>query len=240
MAARKRVPGGVVHRLPDDLRDAVVSSPTALAAWNDITPLARNEFICWVEDAKQAKTRARRVRRSREELEGGMRRPCCWPGCSHRERTGSATKLAPRPARTRALSPQAKVDRILAMFMELPDTHVVVKWGSPHLCVDDKLLGGPGLHEGRVLLTCKLEMSHAIARVADDPRCRPAKYTGKHGWVTMDATDTEDWDEIRSLVMEGYRMVAPKASLAKLRAGMTTPPGSRGSKRTGRSPRARG
>ena len=57
----------------------------ALAAWHDITPLARNEFICWVEDAKRAPTRERRIRRTREELGDGMRRPCCWPGCA---RTG--------------------------------------------------------------------------------------------------------------------------------------------------------
>lgn len=83
-----RVPGGVVHTLPPDLRAALVANSTALDAWKDITPLARNEFICWVEDAKQAPTRARRIRRTTEELEEGMRRPCCWPGCTHRERTG--------------------------------------------------------------------------------------------------------------------------------------------------------
>ena len=82
------LPGGVVHELPDDLRDGLSSSEAALTAWRDITPLARNEFICWVEDAKKPVTRERRVRRTREELEEGMRRPCCWPGCTHRERTG--------------------------------------------------------------------------------------------------------------------------------------------------------
>jgi Bacteriocin-protection, YdeI or OmpD-Associated len=45
-------------------------------------------LICWVEDAKQVKTRERRIRRTQEELEDGMRRPCCWPGCAHRERNG--------------------------------------------------------------------------------------------------------------------------------------------------------
>ncbi len=80
--------GGVVHDLPDDLSDALQGNAVALAAWNDITPLARNEFICWVEDAKQQTTRERRIRRTQEELEEGKRRPCCWPGCSHRERTG--------------------------------------------------------------------------------------------------------------------------------------------------------
>ncbi|MCV7247354.1 YdeI/OmpD-associated family protein [Mycobacterium koreense] len=84
------VPGGVVHPLPDDLRAALTADPAVLAAWADITPLARNEFICWVEDAKQAATRARRIRRTCEELDEGKRRPCCWPGCKHRERTGHA------------------------------------------------------------------------------------------------------------------------------------------------------
>ena len=83
-----RVPGGVVHKLPGDLRKALIANATALDAWKDITPLARNEFICWVEDAKQGMTRERRIRRTQEELEEGQRRPCCWPGCKHRERTG--------------------------------------------------------------------------------------------------------------------------------------------------------
>jgi uncharacterized protein YdeI (YjbR/CyaY-like superfamily) len=83
-----RLSGGVVHALPRDLREALLGSAVALAAWKDITPLARNEFICWVEDAKQVATRARRIRRTVEELEEGQRRPCCWPGCRHRERTG--------------------------------------------------------------------------------------------------------------------------------------------------------
>jgi uncharacterized protein YdeI (YjbR/CyaY-like superfamily) len=82
------VPGGVVHELPGDLCEALTTDPSALDAWNDITPLARNEFICWVEDAKQRSTRERRIRRTREELNEGKRRPCCWPGCKHRERNG--------------------------------------------------------------------------------------------------------------------------------------------------------
>jgi uncharacterized protein YdeI (YjbR/CyaY-like superfamily) len=85
----QRLPGGVVHELPADLGEALLSSATALDAWNDITPLARNEFICWVEEAKRETTRERRIRRTREELEEGQRRPCCWPGCKHRDRTGN-------------------------------------------------------------------------------------------------------------------------------------------------------
>ncbi len=50
------MPGGVVHTLPADLREALIANTAALDAWKDITPLARNEFICWVEDAKQQPT----------------------------------------------------------------------------------------------------------------------------------------------------------------------------------------
>jgi hypothetical protein len=84
----QRVPGGAVHKLPADLRNALIANTAALDAWKDITPLARNEFICWVDDAKQEMARVRRIRRTQEELEDGLRRPCCWPGCRHRERTG--------------------------------------------------------------------------------------------------------------------------------------------------------
>jgi hypothetical protein len=55
-----------------------------LALWQDLTPLGRNEFICWVDDAKQPKTRQRRIERTCEELREGKRRPCCWSGCIHR------------------------------------------------------------------------------------------------------------------------------------------------------------
>lgn len=86
--ALEDVPGGAVHPLPADLRQALSANSTALAAWRDITPLARNEFICWVEDAKQERTRQRRISVAEDKLERGERRPCCWPGCKHRECDG--------------------------------------------------------------------------------------------------------------------------------------------------------
>ncbi len=86
--SKKRVPGGVVHTLPNDLRDVLLADGRALQCWEDITPLARNEWICWVEDAKKQETRQRRIDRVREELKEGKRRPCCWAGCLHREKTG--------------------------------------------------------------------------------------------------------------------------------------------------------
>ena len=75
---------GTVHRAPEDLQAALRDDPGALALWQAITPLGRNEFICWIEDAKQAATRERRIRRTIEELTEGKKRPCCWAGCIHR------------------------------------------------------------------------------------------------------------------------------------------------------------
>jgi len=82
--ATTQISGGVVHELPADLRTALVSDPKALEAWEDITPLARNEWICWTITVKQQKTRDQHVKRVVSELKEGMRRPCCWLGCIHR------------------------------------------------------------------------------------------------------------------------------------------------------------
>ena len=75
---------GTVHEAGEDLQAALRAEPEVLALWQALTPLGRNEFICWIDDAKQAKTRARRIDRTREELLEGKKRPCCWAGCIHR------------------------------------------------------------------------------------------------------------------------------------------------------------
>ena len=76
---------GTAHTLPDDLRQALIADTAAAELWEDITPLARNEWICWTIAPKQQKTRDDHVRRVVSELKDGMRRPCCWLGCIHRE-----------------------------------------------------------------------------------------------------------------------------------------------------------
>jgi uncharacterized protein YdeI (YjbR/CyaY-like superfamily) len=75
---------GPLHKTPTDLRKALSSDAITRAAWEDLTPLARNEWTCWVMSAKQETTRSRRIQRAVEELQAGKRRPCCWPGCPHR------------------------------------------------------------------------------------------------------------------------------------------------------------
>lgn len=80
----KRVATGVLHRVSKDLRAALLSAEKVRTTWNDLTPLARNEFICWTISVKQGKTRAEHVARVKQDLLHGKRRPCCWPGCPHR------------------------------------------------------------------------------------------------------------------------------------------------------------
>ena len=73
-----------LHELPTDLHKAIFTVPKVKAVWDDITPLARNEWICWVTSGKKVETRDIRIKKAISKLSGGMRRPCCWAGCSHR------------------------------------------------------------------------------------------------------------------------------------------------------------
>lgn len=76
--------GGTVHAMPADFKAAIAANKQALALWQDITPLARNEWICWVISGKKAETRDVRISKAISKMKGGMRRPCCWIGCIHR------------------------------------------------------------------------------------------------------------------------------------------------------------
>ncbi|MFA6601577.1 MAG: YdeI/OmpD-associated family protein [Candidatus Paceibacterota bacterium] len=80
----RKISDGVAHKIPADLRKALLSDRIALAKWEDITPLARNEWICWTISVKRPETRKEHVERVLSELKEGMRRPCCWIGCTHR------------------------------------------------------------------------------------------------------------------------------------------------------------
>ena len=76
---------GVVHTLPDDMKQALRANPAVLAAWNSLTPLSRNEWICWTISVKKPQTRQEHLERLCADLLAGKRRPCCWPGCPHRK-----------------------------------------------------------------------------------------------------------------------------------------------------------
>jgi uncharacterized protein YdeI (YjbR/CyaY-like superfamily) len=73
-----------VHEIPEDLKEALTAAPKVLVLWNGLTPLARNEWICWTISVKKPETRKQHIERLCNDLLDGKHRPCCWPGCSHR------------------------------------------------------------------------------------------------------------------------------------------------------------
>lgn len=74
-----------MHRVPMDIQKVVQSNKSLLELWNRLTPLARNEWICWVTIVKKEETRREHLLRLSSDLQKGKRRPCCWPGCPHRK-----------------------------------------------------------------------------------------------------------------------------------------------------------
>lgn len=84
MNSTQKISDGVVHKVPPDLQKALIADESALERWEDLTPLARNEWICWVISNKKPETRSNHVGRTITELLEGVRRPCCWMGCNHR------------------------------------------------------------------------------------------------------------------------------------------------------------
>ena len=81
---KQQVTGGTAHQIPKDLKQALLNDKLALEKWQSLTPLARNEWICWTISVKQASTRQNHIQRTISELKEGERRPCCWMGCIHR------------------------------------------------------------------------------------------------------------------------------------------------------------
>src|SRR5205814_2173829 len=104
-------PAGEELRLPTDLRKALAATPTAKAQWRDLTPIARRDFISWIESAKQPETHRRRIERACSMLAAGKRRPCCYSIVS----LNLYTALAATPtakAQWRDLTPIARKDFI--------------------------------------------------------------------------------------------------------------------------------
>jgi predicted DNA-binding protein (MmcQ/YjbR family) len=108
--------------------------------------------------------------------------------------------------------------RMREICLALPDTKETLTWGKPHFRVIEKIFAGCDDEEGVPTIGFKLEMDHASA-ILEDPRFSKAPYVGHKGWVNMDASSVTDWNEVRELIHESYRLIAPKKSFAKLKDG---------------------
>jgi predicted DNA-binding protein (MmcQ/YjbR family) len=123
---------------------------------------------------------------------------------------------AQAPAGMSSTDERATFAKVSALCLALPDTKLTMTWGSPHFRVGEKIFCGFGAEQGKQVLGVKLAMDHARS-VVDGSRFWPAPYVGKHGWVSMDVTQRKSWDEVAALIRESYGLLAPKASLKKLR-----------------------
>src|SRR5947207_15059245 len=82
-------------RVPTDRRKALAATPMAKAQWRDLTPIARRDFISWIDSAKQPDTRRRRIERACSMLVAGKRRPCCYSiGSLHLYTALATTRMA--------------------------------------------------------------------------------------------------------------------------------------------------
>jgi predicted DNA-binding protein (MmcQ/YjbR family) len=126
----------------------------------------------------------------------------------------SATKKTTKKGRARAA--ETVFEKLSAICLALPDTVLTMTWGSPHFRVGGKIFCGFAEEDGKPVVGFKLNLAHAQS-VVKAPHFWPAKYVGKHGWVSMDLSARKSWTEVAALIRESYELIAPKASRAKLR-----------------------
>lgn len=79
-----KISNGILHEVPTDMEKALTYNADILGKWENLTPIQRNEWICWVTIVKKQETRNEHISRMKEELKEGKHQPCCWPGCPHR------------------------------------------------------------------------------------------------------------------------------------------------------------
>jgi predicted DNA-binding protein (MmcQ/YjbR family) len=115
----------------------------------------------------------------------------------------------------------AALARMRKICLSLPDTKETPTWGQPHFRVGEKIFAGLGDEKGRLAIAFKLDRDHADMMVRR-PGFWRAPYVGHKGWVSMDAEAVADWEEVRFLIHESYRLIAPKNTLALWKDGGKT------------------
>ena len=116
----------------------------------------------------------------------------------------------------------AALAKMRKICLALPDTKETPTWGQPHFRVGEKIFAGCGLEKGTISVGFKLEMDHADAMVRR-PGFSRAPYVGHKGWVSVDPEVASHWDELRALIHESYRLIAPKRTLARWESESAAP-----------------
>lgn len=72
------------HEITKEIQDLLNHNTKLLELWNSLTPIQRNEWICYTIMPKKQETKDKRLKRLQEDMLKGKKIPCCWPGCPHR------------------------------------------------------------------------------------------------------------------------------------------------------------
>jgi predicted DNA-binding protein (MmcQ/YjbR family) len=108
-------------------------------------------------------------------------------------------------------------ERLLTIVKSLPETEESWPWGSIHCKIAGKIFVGWGRDkDGIMSLGFRTNLMLQSMLVASDPRFTIAKYTGKYGGLDMRLGPKPNWDEVRQLIVESYKIVAPKRLAKKL------------------------
>jgi predicted DNA-binding protein (MmcQ/YjbR family) len=166
--------------------------------------------------AKPAKAKPAKAKPAKAKAAKAKPTPRKAPAARGNAKTKRPNGTAAEPASKSQDLDDPTFKKVRSLCLALPDTVLTMTWGSPHFRVADKIFCGFGSDDGKPVLGVKLERSHAQS-VLKEARFWPAPYVGKHGWVSMDVAQRKSWEEVAALIRESYQLIAPKASLAKLR-----------------------
>ncbi len=104
------------------------------------------------------------------------------------------------------------LERIRTIALALPEATEEITWGTDlNFRVRKKIFCFPG--QGGSI--CVKADKDELPALLEDPRCRPAPYLARGGWIVLDFGAPIDWDEVRELIHTSYCLIAPK-TLAKL------------------------
>ena len=118
--------------------------------------------------------------------------------------------------------PPSPIARLRKICLALPEAHEVEAWGEPTFRVRNKVFAmyaSAGTHHGagRPGVWCKASFGNQSILVQSDPtRYFVPPYVGVRGWVGIFLDDGPDWPEVRALMEDSYRLVAPKRLVAEL------------------------
>ncbi|HUF29987.1 MAG TPA: MmcQ/YjbR family DNA-binding protein [Gemmatimonadaceae bacterium] len=118
--------------------------------------------------------------------------------------------------------PPRPLAKLRKLCLALPEAHEVEAWGAPTFRVRNKMFAtfaSASTHhgEGRHAVWCKAAPENQQLLVQSNPgRFFAPPYVGPSGWIGVYLDGDVDWDDVRELVHDGYRMIAPKRLLTLL------------------------